>query len=44
MVIKFWTSWCVDMLAVLDVKPLVNVDEVTKFHSQIVVGHFVHLD
>ena len=34
----------VDALAVLDVEALVNVDEVAEFHSQIVAGHFVHLD
>ena len=32
------------MLAILDVEALVNIDEVTKFHVQVVVGHFVHLD
>jgi hypothetical protein len=31
-------------LAVLDVEALVDIDEVTKFHPQIVAGHFVHLD
>ena len=34
----------VDALAVLDVEALVNIDEVAEFHSQIVAGHFVHLD
>lgn len=31
-------------LAILDVKTLVNVDKVTRFHLQVVVCHFVHLD
>ena len=31
-------------LAVLDIKALVHVDEVSKLYSQVVAGHFVHLD
>jgi hypothetical protein len=33
-----------DALAILDIKTLMYVDEVAKFHSQVVTSDFVHLD
>jgi hypothetical protein len=34
----------VDTFAIFDVKTLMNIDEVTEFHPQVVASHFVHLD
>lgn len=30
--------------SVFDIKTLVNIDKITKFHTQIVTGDFVHLN
>ena len=32
------------VLAVLDIEVLMDTDKVTEFHTQVVVGNFVHLD